>query len=230
MNKEPEYLWMVKQGSDDWMKKRLGIITASNINTLVTGKGKPAKNEKMRQYACKIAAERAFQFIEDNIQTWQMRRGHFEEELAREIYNDNYDEVMECGIILREIDGVKVGASPDGCVLRDGIIEIKSRIPKFQIQTILADEVPDEYMNQIQMLLMVSGRDWVDFCQYSNGMPFYVKRVLPDPERQELIKTALVEFEAEVQKVLLEFEAKSANLIPTKRVEINFDEDVIVAS
>ena len=228
--KEPEYLYMIKQGSDSWFKHRLGIITASNINTLVTGKGKPAKNEKMRQYACKIAAERAFEFMEDNFQTFQMMRGHFEEELAREIYNDTFEEVIQCGIIRREIEGVLVGASPDGIVLRDGGIEIKSRIPKFQFETIIADKVPDEYINQIQMTLMVSGRKWWDFVQFSNGMPLFVKRVFPDPERQALIVTAIVEFEAEVQKVLLDFAEKSANLVPTKRVKLNFDEGIITAS
>ena len=228
MYKEPEYLWMLEQGSDEWHQKRLGIITASNVNTLLTGKGKPAKNATMRDYACKIAAERVFQYVGDTFQSFDMMRGHFEEELARDIYNDNYEEVLKCGIILREINGVMVGASPDGIVGKDGGVEIKSRIPKFQVQTIISGEVPDEYMNQIQTTLMVSGRKWWDFVQYSNGMPMFVKRVLPDPARQDQIISAIAEFEAEVQNVVLAFEEKSASLIPTKRVEISFDDGNIV--
>jgi phage terminase large subunit-like protein len=54
--------------------------------------------------------------------------------------------------------------------------------------------------------------------------------VFPDPERQGLIIEALVEFEIEVERVRSEFKEKSASLVPTKRVEIKFEDDVIVVT
>ena len=225
---DPEYLYLMKQGSDDWHHKRMGIVTASQINTIITPKGKPAKNKAMRSYACQIAAQRMYDFIEDNFQSFDMQRGHFQEEIARDIYNDSFDEVFECGIITRKINDFTLGASPDGLVGKDGGIEIKSRVPKFQFETIISGEVPDEYMNQIQGCLMASGRDWWDFVQYSNGLPLFVKRVLPDLELQEKIIAALDEFEIEVKSVLSEFEAKSKSLVPTKRVKITYEDDIIV--
>jgi len=75
----------------------------------------------------------------------------------------------------------------DGLVGKDGLIEIKSRIQKHQIKTIIDDEVPLEYMLQIQTGLIVSERKWCDFISYSNGMPMFVKRVYPIVEMQNKI-------------------------------------------
>jgi predicted phage-related endonuclease len=111
----------------------------------------------------------------------------------------------------------------------DGGIEIKSRVAKFQVLTIVADEVPAEYINQIQTFLIVSGRSWCDFVQYSNGMPLFVKRVTPDAERQELIIGAIQAFESEVESVRADYKLKSAAFIQTDRVEFMAD-DVINAS
>ena len=227
---DPIYLHMVIQGSDEWLKKRLGMVTASQIDILVTPKGKVSTGKTVDQFACKIAAERQFAFIEDNYQSFDMMRGHYQEEIARDIYNDAFDEVDKVGIVTRKLNGFNIGASPDGIVGRDGGIEIKSRIPKFQVQTIVADEVPDEYMNQIQMTLIVTGRKWWDYVQYSNGMPLFVKRVLPDTDRQQKIINALIAFESKGVDFQNQFKAKSVGMVHTKRVEIKFEDDVILAS
>lgn len=224
-----EYHWDILQGSDEWHKLRLGVVTASNINILVTPKGKPAKNEKMRNYAYEIAAQRELQFIEESYQSFDMVRGHLQEGIARDIYSDNYADVQECGFITLERAGIIIGCSPDGLVGDDGGIEIKSRLSKFQISTILKDEVPSEYMNQIQTFLMVSGRQWCDFVQYSNGMPLYVKRVKNDHERQDIIVDAIIEFEAEVEKIREEYREKSKKLVKAERVDFMAD-DVITDS
>ena len=69
----------------------------------------------------------------------------------------------------------------------DGLIECKSRRQRFQIQTIADDEVPADYMIQLQTGLLVSERKWIDFISYSGGLPMFVKRVEPIPEYQEAI-------------------------------------------
>ena len=227
---EPECLYMLQQGSEEWLKKRLGIVTASQLNVILTPKGKPAKGAKVEDFACKIAAERVFGFVEDSFQSFDMMRGHYEEEIARDIYDESFEEVHKCGFITRSIDGVRFGCSPDGLVLKDGGIEIKSRIPKFQIKTIILDEVPADYVNQTQGCLLASGRDWWDYVQYSNGLPLYVKRVLPDPVRIEQIATAVCDFEKIVLEKVALFEAKSASLIKTKRVKITYEDDVLLES
>jgi hypothetical protein len=227
---KPEYHYELNQGTDEWLNIRLGIVTASEVNHILTSTGKPAKNETMRTYACQIAAEREFGYIEDHYESFDMMRGHYQESIARDIYNDKFDEVTECGFITRKIHGITLGASPDGLVGDDGGIEIKSRLSKFQVKTIISDEVPAEFYNQIQACLLVSGREWWDFIQYSNGMPMYVKRVYSDAIRQEQIIEALEAFEVAVLEMTERYRQGSKGLVKTERVEIVFDDDVIIGS
>ena len=91
--------------------------------------------------------------------------------------------------------GVVIGYSPDGLVGDDGLIECKSRRQKFQIETILADEVPAEYLLQCQTGLLVTGRKWLDFISYCGGLPMFVKRVWPCPEIHRAILDAASAFE-----------------------------------
>ena len=221
------YHYNIEQGTDEWLAARLGIATASEINNIITPKGKPTTGEKMRTYACQKAAERETRFLEDHYQSFDMMRGHFQEEIARDIYSENYDTVTECGFITRKINGVNVGASPDGLVGEDGGIEIKSRLAKFQVRTIIAGVVPDEYINQIQTTLLITGRKWWDFVQYSNGMPMFVKRVYTDLLRQTEILNALAKLEELIIEMCGIYQSTSANLVQTERVEINLSDDVI---
>lgn len=218
---QPVYHYEIEQGTDEWLKIRLGIVTASEVNNILTPTGKPCKNEKMRAYAAQKASERVFEFIDDHFESYDMMRGHFQEEIARGIYDENYSEVKECGFITRKLSGSTIGASPDGLVSDDGSIEIKSRLAKFQVKTIIMDEVPAEYMNQIQAVMLVSGRKWCDFIQYSNGMPLFVKRVNEDKEWQERIISAVNEFESVIVEMMENYKTKSSGLVQTERVEID---------
>ncbi|MBX4389892.1 hypothetical protein K4H03_27830, partial [Mycobacterium tuberculosis] len=78
------------------------------------------------------------------------------------------------------------------------LIECKSRAGKYQVQTIATNEVPAEYMIQLQTGLLVTGRKWIDFISYSGGLPMFVKRVEPDLLMQGAILAAATAFEAKV--------------------------------
>ena len=229
-DREVKYYYGIDQGTDEWHNLRLGVITASVVNAIVTPAGKLSKSEKMREYACEIAAQRELNHVEDSYNGYHMQRGHFEEDLARDIYHDNYEEVYKCGFVIRDFGAFKIGCSPDGLCGTTGGIEIKSRVQKFQVKTIITGEVPDEYVNQLQTFLLVTKRDWVDYIQYSSGMPFFVKRVFPDPVRQEVIKSAVAEFEIEVQKAQEAYRANSAGLVVAERVDFvaNVEDYVVI--
>ena len=109
-----------------------------------------------------------------------MLRGEWDEVEARIKYREHFGPVTECGFITNDDNGFVIGYSPDGLVGDDGLIECKSRRQRFQVKTISADQVPAEYMLQLQTGLLVTGRQWIDFVSYCGGMPMYVKRVFPD--------------------------------------------------
>lgn len=228
-----KYYYDLEQGTDEWLQARLGIVTASEVNNLITPKGTnkliPNKKGKVSDsviaYACEIAAQREFMRIEETFLSWDMQRGHAEEVLARDFYSENYLQSKECGFIVRDFGVFKIGGSPDGLIGENGGLEIKCRKPKFQVSTIVSNEVPEEYINQIQASMLISGREWWDFVSYSNGLPFFVKRVFPDPVRQEMIGDACHDFEALVEEVIKGYNVKSVEMPKTERVEF-ISEDI----
>lgn len=174
-----------------WYEARRGIVTASAVGLLVTPTLKVANNDTSRAYLASLAAERITGRVEESPTTRDMLRGILDEPLARDHYSEHVAPVAECGLMVREIGGARLGYSPDGLVGDDGLIEIKSRTPKKHLATILADRVPTENMAQIQAGLYVSGRSWCDYVSWCGGMPMWVVRVTPDPEWQAAITEAL---------------------------------------
>jgi hypothetical protein len=225
-----KYYYEMEQGTEEWLIIKLGLNTSSIINDLVTPTGKIATGKKIDDIAFKMAAQRETKLLEDNYQSFDMMRGHIQEEIARDIYSENIESVKECGIIIRDFGSFKIGASPDGLVGDNGGIEIKSRLSKFQVKTIIKNEVPVEYINQIQTALLVSSREWWDFIQYSNGMPLFIQRIYPDNERQELIKEACENLEKLIAKYQKQYKENSKNLIKTEWVNLNISDDIILGA
>jgi predicted phage-related endonuclease len=120
--------------------------------------------------------------------------------------------------MVRDDWGFPIGYSPDGLVGEGGLIEVKSRRQKKQLQTILADEVPPENMAQLQCGLLVSGRDWIDYVSYCGGMPLYVKRVHPDPKWQDAIVAAVTQFENAATAMAFDYHCAVEGLPMTERV------------
>lgn len=217
----------IEQRSEEWFAQRCGIVTASVVGQLVTPSTlKPAANDKARGVVNSLVAERITGYVEPSYLSSDMMRGIEDEPRARDKYAEHYAPVAEAGFMRRDDWGFSIGFSPDGLVGDDGIVEIKSRLQKIQLATILSDSVPSENMAQIQTGLLVSGRAWCDYISYSGGMPLYVKRVLPDPKWHTAIVAAVDAFELTARDMVTRYAEATANLHPTER-PINLDEMVI---
>ena len=185
----------IEQGSDEWLAVRRGILTASEMRLIMTPTLRPASNDKERAHLFELIGQRITGYTEPHYISDDMLRGHEDEIESRIRYAEHFYPVTECGFVTRDMGGFVIGYSPDGLVGDDGLIECKSRRQKYQIETILADEVPAEYLLQIQTGLLVTGRKWLDFVSYCGGMPMFVKRVWPCPEIQQAIIAAASAFE-----------------------------------
>ena len=231
-----KYHYDIEQGSDEWHRLKLGILSASKASLLVTPTGAISKNKTRHGYACQIAAQRELMRVEDTYQSYDMLRGTIQEGTARDIYDDNYAPVKECGFIVNDFFDIDkpisesmergVGCSPDGLVGNEGGIEIKSRMAKFQIETIISGEVPKEYLPQIQTFLLVTERQWCDFISYSAGLPLFVKRVYPDKEMHSTILEAAIQFDADVNLILTDYREKSFKLIQTEYINWNVNDEI----
>lgn len=209
----------LEQGSLEWMQLRCGIITASEMKRVVSLTDKPTKadKKKVKVHLYELLAQRLNSYVEPQYVGDAMLRGHEDEIYACIAYEKNIAPIEKCGFITNDEWGFTIGYSPDGLVGDDGLIECKSRIQKYQTETIITQEVPEEYVLQLQTGLLVSGRKWIDFISYSGGMPMFVKRVLPDLEMQEIIIRQCKEFEADLQAELTRYQENSKGLILTER-------------
>lgn len=178
------------QGSGEWLKARLGILTASTMDALVTPEGKLRTGQGPETFLYRKLCERLIGFYTDSPNTFAMENGAVLEREARGWYAFERDaNVSEVGLCLTD-DG-RVGASPDGLAGDDGLLEIKCFQPDNALRTLLTGEVPKDYTVQIQTQLWVTGRAWVDFISYSRQFPALVVRVEPDAKMQESIRLAV---------------------------------------
>lgn len=212
------------QGSDEWLATRCGLLTASEMKLIITPTLKIANNDKERAHLYELLAQRITRHVEPHYVSDDMLRGHEDEVEARILYDRNYGRVSDMGFVTNDRWGFTLGCSPDGLVGDDGALECKSRRQKYQIQTIVEavpeDFAPDDYTIQIQTILLVTERQWVDFVSYSGGLPMATIRVFPDPKVQDAIVEAATQFEARLAIKLEQYRAalkSDARLIPTER-------------
>lgn len=219
----------LEQGTPEWLEARRGIVTASTVGKLVTATGRVANNDTSRALIHALIAERITGRVEYTAPSRDMQRGTLLEPYARDLYVRHYAPVQEIGFMRFENgNGSAIGYSPDGLVGDDGLIEIKSRTPRIQVNTILADRVPAANMAQLQAGLFVSGRDWIDYVSYSPGLPLYVKRVQPDAAWFAAIIYAVEAFEATARETLTQYHAAVANMPATEYFD-PFDQEEEVA-
>jgi len=195
----------LEQGSPEWLAIRMGIVTMSNIGALlVNGKGESGFGAEAFSYMNTLIGERITQEIADPFKgNFHTERGHLLEPKARALYEAQTDlSCKQVAIILNK----GCGYSPDSLVGDDGLNEIKTKLPKMQVEVILSDEVPKEHIPQCQGGLWLSEREWIDFISYWPGMPLFVKRLYRDEEMirkmDERVKTFYEILEDRMNRVL----------------------------
>lgn len=207
------------QGSEEWHAARCGLLTASEMKLIVTATLKQANNEKERSHLFELLAQRITRYVEPQYISSDMLRGRDDEIEARALYAKHYAPVDDVGFVTRDFGWGTIGYSPDGLVGDDGLIECKSRRQKYQVQTIVSGEMPDDYLMQVQTGLLVTGRKWCDFISYCGGLPMQPIRVYPDARVQDAILTAAEAFEERLAKAHSVYlhNVETKRLIPTER-------------
>jgi hypothetical protein len=101
------------------------------------------------------------------------------------------------------------GASPDGMIGDDGLIEIKCPGTSQHIETLLKDEIKTGYIYQMQWQMMTTERSWCDFVSYDPRMPEALQlKIIHVPFNKTLAET----ISAEVTKFLDELNEKISKL------------------
>jgi putative phage-type endonuclease len=198
----------MEQKSEEWFKARLGKVTASRVAD-VLAKTKTGYSASRENYMAQLVVERMTNTQAESFTNAAMQWGTDQEPFARAAYEVQQNVLVdEVGFIPHPTIEM-AGASPDGFVNSDGIIEIKAPQTNTHIETLLNQAVPAKYIAQIQFQLACTGRQWCDFVSFDPRMPakaqLFVKRVQRD---DGFIK----EMESEITKFLAEVTAKVEQL------------------
>jgi hypothetical protein len=135
-----------------------------------------------------------------------MQHGLDTEPEARAAYEFRTDtEVEPCGFILHPTIAM-TGASPDGLVGENGLIEIKCPNTATHLETLLTGNIAGKYDTQISWQLACTGRQWCDYISYDPRLPesmrLFVQRVKRDNAAIMALQTEVMVFLAELdQKV-----------------------------
>jgi putative phage-type endonuclease len=199
----------IEQRSDEWHQQRLGKVTASRIaDVLATIKTGEAASRA--EYRIELVCERLTGKPTESYSNAHMERGVELEPFARAWYE------VERGVFVRQVSFVDhpfielSGASPDGLVDDDGMLEIKCPMVKTHIKTLIDRKIPAKYIPQMQWQMACTGRQWNDFVSYCPEMPqemqLFVKRLERDNEYIAELETKVKEFLAEVSTTLTQLE------------------------
>ena len=216
----------LEQGSDAWLAARCGLLTASEMHRIITPasiekKKTKSQEDKEKTHLYELLAQRITGYVEPHYIGDDMIRGHIDEVEAKILYSKHYAPVADTGFITNSKWGFTLGYSPDGLVGFKGAVECKSRRQKYQVETILDDELPEEYVIQVQTGMIVGELDWIDFLTYSGGLPMMKKRIEPIAKIQDAILEAAAMFEGNLAEKMKEYKEKmasmSSRLIATER-------------
>lgn len=175
----------IEQNSEDWLALRLGKFTASTFSDLFMKKETAGYKKAIR----KVVYERLTGESPESFSNDYMERGHEIEPLAREAYEIKTFNTVTNGGFFEYNEWV--GASPDGLIGEDGLLEIKSPIYNTMIDYLIDNILPRQYLYQVQGQLFVTGRKWCHFIAYHPKLPLLFIEVLPNPIIQEQIKAAI---------------------------------------
>ena len=192
------------QRTDEWYAARLGKVTASRVADVIA-KTKSGYSTSRANYMAELICERLTGVRGDSYSSAAMQWGTNTEPQARAAYEARSGSlVTETGFVphCSIFDG---GASPDGLIGDDGLVEIKCPFTATHLDTLLTEAVPGRYVTQMQWQMACTGREYTDFVSYDPRMPeglqLFIKRV----PRSNLY---IAELEGEVLQFLKEVDDK----------------------
>lgn len=199
---------MFDQRTDGWLTERVGRVTASCIYK-VMAQTKSGYGADRANYHAQLVTERLTGLPSDNFTNAAMQWGIDTEAAARDAYSEHaMCVVTETGFNPHPTI-LFSGASPDGLIGEDGLLELKCPNTATHILTLTGAEIDRKYLLQMQWQMACTERLWCDFASFDPRLPapmqLHVRRV----ERDDAL---IAEMEAEVTKFLAEVAATVADL------------------
>lgn len=199
------------QGSPEWFAIRLGKVTASRVADVVA-KTKTGWGASRANYMAELIAERLTGVPAASFTNAAMQWGTEQEPNARSAYEFYSDRAVEqIGFIDHPAISM-TGASPDGLIDNDGMIELKCPNTSTHIDTLLGQDIPGKYITQMQWQMACAGRKWCDFGSFDPRLPeamrLFIKRVPRDDAMIASLENDITEFLAELSRKVAELKTR----------------------
>jgi len=187
----------MEQKTDEWFAARVGKVTASRVADVVA-KTKSGYSASRDNYMAQLVCERLTGKPSEGFSSTAMQWGTDIEPLARAAYEAKMDVLVDEVGFIDHPSIVNSGASPDGLVGIDGLIEIKCPNTSTHIDTLLSQTVPKKYADQIFWQMACTNRSWCDFVSYDPRLPpdlqLFIKRIPRDDQYIKLLEAEVIEF------------------------------------
>lgn len=198
-------------GTPNWHAARRGLLTASRVADAlaVLKNGKPS--ESRRKLMVELLAERVSGYIVDHYVTPAMQWGIDNQPHAIAAYEAETGELVgpEVFVLHPEIDWA--GATPDGTIGSDGLLEIKCPTTPTHLTWLLAGEVPEQHRLQMTFQLACTRRQWVDFVSYDprikGDAQLFIRRFEPSRDEIEKVEAGARQFLAELEAMSIQLRA-----------------------
>lgn len=198
----------MEQRTDEWLAARLGKVTASRVADVIA-KTKSGYSTSRANYMAELICERLTGTKGESFSSAAMQWGTNTEPQARAAYEAQSGGLVEEVGFVSHCSIFDGGASPDGLVGNDGLVEIKCPITATHLDTLLTEMIPGKYATQMQWQMACTGRQWCDFVSYDPRLPekmaLFIKRVPRD-------NAMIAELEKEVNSFLNEMDEKLKKL------------------
>lgn len=199
---------MTEQGTQEWHLERLGRVTASRISDVMM---KPT-TAGYQNYRAQLVCERLTGQPTESFTSPAMQHGTETEPQARAFYEMAMGcEVVEVGFIQHPTLAMS-GASPDGLVGDDSLVEIKCPQPATHIKTLTGAGIDRKYILQMQWQMACTERrhcDFVSFCpMLPPEMQMFCEAFHRDDALISEITDAVGQFLAEVDALCAELSQK----------------------
>lgn len=201
---------MILQSSEaEWSAARLGHVTASRISDIVA-KTKTGWGASRTNYAAELIVERLTGAASDRYINGPMQHGIDTEPHARAAYEFLTDVDVGPAAFVRHPAIEWAGASPDGFVNSDGLVEFKCPNTATHIDTLLNREPASRYVMQMQWQMAVTDRAWCDFVSFDPRLPehlrFFMRRIERDDAMIATLEREVGVFLAEIDHTLKRLE------------------------
>jgi len=172
-----------EQRTPEWFEARLGRATASRFGDIMA-KTRSGYAACRKNYLAELLIQRLTKQIPENYQSPAMLWGVENEPVAALQYTlETGNEVEETSLWLH--DSIEAGASPDGLIGNDGVLEIKCPNSATHIETLHTGKLPTQYKAQVQGQMWITDRKWCDFVSYDPRLPENAQMIIIRVQRDD---------------------------------------------